>query len=286
MTERDGDRTRQGGRPDVAAYWAEQMEAGLAFVERVLVHPLEEDREPLVDIREEAERAGVELAFSQTAHPSGQARLFLVRRGVIGPLLAAAAELRESGHTLLLEDGFRTREIQRDIARRDDVLGQLVAAIRAIEPEADLDTMIRRLAVVVAARPRGAGHMAGAAVDVSVIGPDGELLDRGAPPLTISELMPLASPFVSDEAARNRRFVADAMARHGFAAYPYEFWHFSCDDAFARVAQGDPRPARYGPVELQSDGAVVPVADQLDLLNERDELAGRLERLLHADATS
>lgn len=269
-------------QPDAAAYWVEALEAGSALVQRVLAHPLEDDGEPLADIEEEARRAGVELLCSQTPHAAGRPRIFLIRAGLVEPLLAAAADLRAIGHTLLVEDAFRTREMQRDIAVTDMLLEPLIAIVRRAEPDADVQKLIRRLAVVVAARPKLAGHMSGAAVDVTVLGPDGEPLDRGGAYPTVSERMPMASPFVSEEAAGNRRFVTETMERHGFVAYPLEFWHYSRDDAQARVIADDPAPARYGPLDRLPDGGWAPAADPLELLNPDAELTERLTRLLGA----
>jgi D-alanyl-D-alanine dipeptidase len=267
---------------DAAAYWIEQLDAGHALVERVLAHPVEDDGDPLVDIAQEARRAGVELRCSQQPHAAGRPRMFLLRAGIVEPLLAAAAELRGLDHTLLVEDAFRTRAMQRDIALSDAVLRQFGATLSRIEPHADAAMMVRWLAVVVAARPRGAGHMAGAAVDVSVLGPDGRALDRGGPYPTVSEKMPMASPFISEEAARNRRFISDVMLRHGFAALPVEFWHYSRDDAFDRAISNDPRPARYGPLDPLPAGGWAPADDQLAPLHDQQELAARLTRLLTA----
>lgn len=252
-------------------------------MERVLAHPVEDDGEPLADIREAARRAGVELRCAERPHAAERPRLFLLRARIVEPLLAAAAELRAIDHTLVVEDAFRTREMQRDLALANEVLEGLVAAVRRAEPDADPDAVIRRLSVVVATRPRGAGHMAGAAVDVTVHGPDGEPLDRGGPYLGISERMPMSSPFISDEAALNRRLVSDVMLRHGFVAFPFEFWHYSRDDAFARVALDDPRPARYGPLDVHTDGRTIPAADPDASLHARNELAGRIRRLLRGE---
>jgi D-alanyl-D-alanine dipeptidase len=267
---------------DAAAYWAEQMEAGIAYVERVLAHPVEDDGEPMVDIVEGAREAGVEIRCSRIPHAAGRPRIFLVRAGLLAPLLAAAAELQASGHTLVVEDAFRTRAMQRDLALCDEFLEPLAASLLRVEPRADPATILRRLSVVVAGRPKGAGHMAGAAVDVSVLGPDGEPLDRGGPYPTVSEKMPMGSPFVSEAAARNRRFVSELMGRHGFVAFPFEFWHFSRDDAFARVACEDARPARYGPVDLLAAGRVAPTRHQLGRLYTREDLARRLDRMRYA----
>lgn len=261
---------------DVDRYWIEQLDAGHAFIERVLAHPIDDDCEPLVDIEQAAHRAGVELVCSTRPHAAGRRRIFLVRAGLIEPLLAAAADVRTIDHTLLIEDAFRTRAMQRDLALSGPVLEPLVAMLRRAEPKADVETMIRRLAVIVAARPKCAGHMAGAAVDVNVLGADGSTIDVGGGYLTVSEKMPMDSPFVSDEVARNRRFVSELMQRHGFTPYPFEFWHYSCDDVLDRVARDDPHPARYGPVDVLDGGRVAVVADQLMPLHDQAELARHL----------
>lgn len=267
---------------DAGAYWVEQLEAGHAYVQRVLGHPIAEGGEPLVDLADAARAAGVALAFSEAPHALGRPRLFVVRAALVEPLLAAAAELRAIDHTLVIEDAFRTREMQRDLALSDRFLEPLVAILARAEPEASPATLVHRLAVLIAARPKVAGHMAGAAVDVSVLGPDGRELDRGGTYPTVSEVMPMASPFVSEEAAEHRRFVTDLMGRHGFAPFPFEFWHYSRGDVFERVAHSDPRPAAYGPVDLRADGSVEPIADQLTPFHDEAEMAARLTRLVAA----
>jgi D-alanyl-D-alanine dipeptidase len=270
----DSDRERAG------RYWVEQMEMGMAFIRRAYEHPVAEECEPLVEIRAAARERGVELLYSETRHPSGQPRDFRARPDVVAKLLAVATDLRASDHTLLIEDAFRTYEVQRDLALSDEVIAKVTAVILAAEPEAPLDLIIDRLSVVVQTRPRGAGHMAGAALDVSVLDSSGSPLDRGGPYITVSELMPMDSPFASAAAASNRRFVSAAMERHGFKAYPFEFWHYSADDVFARLIAGDPRPARYGPVRVDADGSVSPIVGQLEPMQSRADLEGLLTAFL------
>lgn len=267
----------QEASDDARAYWVAQMEAGMGFVERVLAHPVEERGEPLIDIPARGRTEGVEMLFSTKPHAAGRRRLFLARPPVVEQLLAVAAELDATGHRLLVEDAFRTKEMQRDLALTDEILGYLKAAIRRTEPGASSARIGERLSVLVAACPKGAGHMAGAAVDVTVIGPDGLELDRGGPYITVSEAMPMDSPFVSPEAAEKRRFITALMERHGFHPFPYEFWHYSMDDAFARVRAEDPAAAAYGPVDVQPDGTVVPTENQLERLYDPDVLKAHWE---------
>lgn len=269
-----------GARTAAATYWVGQMEAGMAFIRRALEHPIEDREEPLVDIEAAAQELGVSLSFSTRPHAAGRPRLFLARPDVVTRLLAVASEFDELGHTLVVEDAFRTYEMQRDLALSDDLIEKVLGAILLAEPDAPLNAILDRLSVVVQTRPKGAGHMAGAAIDVSVIGPVGEELDRGGSYVTVSEAMPMDSPFVSAEAARNRRLISEVMLRHGFQSFPYEFWHYSCDDIFARVIAGDSSPARYGPVELQTDGTVSRIEHQLAPMHDAEALEDRLARAM------
>jgi D-alanyl-D-alanine dipeptidase len=282
-TNSDGRKGDNERRRLAAQYWVEQMEAGIGFIQAAYEHPIEDACEPLVDIEAAAAERGVELEFSAEPHASGRPRLYFARPSVAMRLLAVAAELRAMRYTLVIEDAFRTYEMQRDLALTDGVAGKVAAAILLAEPGASLEVIIERLSVIVQTRPKGAGHMAGAAVDVSVRGPDGEILDRGGPYITVSEATPMDSPFVSDEARRNRDFVTQTMSRHGFQAFPYEFWHYSCDDVFARLAANDSAPARFGPVELGPDGTTSPIADQLTLMHAPERFERQLARVMNEE---
>jgi D-alanyl-D-alanine dipeptidase len=256
------------------------MEAGMDFIQAASQHPIEDECEPLAVIALEAKRQGVELELSPEPFAGDRPRIYMARTSIVTQVLAVASELREIDHTLVIEDAFRTYKMQRDLGSADSVVGKVATAILLAEPNAPLELILKRLSVVVQTRPKSAGHMAGAAVDVSVRGPDGEKLDRGGPYITVSEAMPMESPYISAEAKSNRRFVTEAMARHGFEAFPYEFWHYSCDDVFARIAAGDPRPARFGPIDVGPDGSVTPIAEPLELMIEPERLKRQLAHLV------
>jgi zinc D-Ala-D-Ala dipeptidase len=136
----------------------------------------------------------------------------------------------------------------------------------------------RRLAALIAMSPKVGTHCSGSAVDLSVVRlEDGTEIDRGAPYLEISEKTPLGSPFVTEEARRNRAEITALMARHGFRTYRFEFWHYNKGDAYDAYLSGSGRPARYGPVDLDpASGAVTAIADPAAPLNSEEEIGARI----------
>jgi hypothetical protein len=148
----------------------------------------------------------------------------------------------------------------------------------------DPELVLRRQSVLVAAVPKVAGHMSGCAVDISVLSRDTRApLDRGGPYLEMSELTPMFCPFVSAEALKIRAEITAMMARHGFAAYPFEFWHYSMGDVFAEHLRCSGHPARYAAVHRDAaGGAIEPVPDLLAPLHADEDvraaIAAALER--------
>jgi D-ala-D-ala dipeptidase len=90
----------------------------------------------------------------------------------------------------------------------------------------------------------------------------------------------MRSPFVSTGQAAARERITDIMARHGFAAYPYEFWHYSAGDVFAACIDGR-LAARYGPVSFEpSSGRLAPLPDRNEPLVTPLELIGAIQAVL------
>jgi hypothetical protein len=129
--------------------------------------------------------------------------------------------------------------------------------------------------------PKVGTHCSGSAVDVSVISlEDLTEIDRGAPYLEISEKTPMGSPFIPEEAQRNRAEITALMARHGFGTYRFEFWHYNQGDAYDAYLSGSDRPTRYGPVDFDPvTGAVTAIADSAAPLNSEEEIGSLLEQL-------
>jgi len=62
----------------------------------------------------------------------------------------------------------------------------------------------------------------------------------------MSERTPMASPFVAEDARQNRREITALLGRHGFVAYPWEFWHYNDGDAYAELLNHTAGPRVMG----------------------------------------
>jgi zinc D-Ala-D-Ala dipeptidase len=269
--------------PDAAArraFWARQMDEAHDFMQRVRQQPVEECGEPLVSLVEAAQTAGIEIDFSTRPHVLGQPRLYYLRQSLVAPFLAAAREMRARGWVMRVEDGFRTCEMQRQLAREpytfDLILFRVLWELHGQAPPVEL--VLRRLSALVANSPKVGTHMSGSAIDISVLdAASGKEIERGGPYLEMSELTPMASPYISLQAQENRATITALMAKHGFVAYPWEFWHYNSGDAYEAVLCGGDQPARYGPVDADlATGQVRPIASALEDLNSLEEIRAML----------
>jgi len=268
------------------AFWTAMMDEADAFMAQVSAYPLQECGEPMTSLLEAASAAGAEVAFSDAPHSHGLPRQYFLRAGLVPRFLAAAAEMNARGWVLKVEDGYRTRVMQRGLGRNESIFGAILAKVQwecgAQRPP--LDLLYRRLGSLVANAPRVGTHMSGSAVDISVWRRDtGAEVDRGGPYPEMSERTPMASPFVAEPARQNRQAITALLDRHGFVAYPWEFWHYSDGDAYAALLHRTGRPARYGPVHMDpADGSVQPIADPCAALNSTAAIEELMERVLAA----
>lgn len=247
-------------------------------------YPLAECGEPMAELPGAARAAGVEIVFSDLRTARGCKRIFRLREGLLPAFLAAARAMNRRGWVMKVEDAYRTRVIQKHLSRRKRIFDTILRKV-TWENEGRLPSaahMLRRTSVLVAMRPKTGTHMSGSAIDISVLHRGGKAeVDRGGPYLTLSELTPMDSPFISTAARRNRRAITDLMAEHGFAAYPFEFWHYSAGDAYAEMLAGAGRPGRYGPVDMDPrSGRVTPLKAPLRRLNNESEFKAEIARAL------
>jgi zinc D-Ala-D-Ala dipeptidase len=266
------------------AYWTAQFDEAHAFMMRAAALPVEDCGERLVSLPEAARAAGVEVAFSDRPHVHGLPRLFALREGQIAQFVDAARRLNRRGWVLRVEDGYRTRTMQRDSGLRpelfDVILGKVVWELDGRTP--DPAFFFKRLLTLVAQIPMTGTHMSGAAIDVSVLDrTSGAEIDRGGPYLEISERTPMTSPFISPQARRNRQEITAIMQESGFVTYPYEFWHYCSGDVYEECLRHAGRPVRYGPVDLDpSTGQVTPIENPRDPLNSLAEIQAQIDAAL------
>ena len=274
-------RMQSGDERERRAYWTRQMDAAYDFMLAIQDYPVEECGEPLASLPDAVDAAGVRVLFSELPHVRGLRRLHFLRRGLLQDFLAAAKEMNARGWALKIEDAFRTREMQKHNALRPEVfplvLSKTTWELGGKIPSVDL--LRRRLAALIAMSPKVGTHCSGSAIDVSVLDLDGAEVNRGAPYLEISEKTPMGSPFIPDEARRNRQEITDIMARHEFRTYQFEFWHYNRGDAYDEYLAGRGAPARYGAVDLDTDtGEVAPIADPTRPLNTEGEIEAMIGR--------
>jgi D-alanyl-D-alanine dipeptidase len=247
------------------AFWKEYMERSYALAEAIIRHPLQESRERFASIPAAAEAAGVQMQFSTTLLAGQFERLFFIRESLIPDLMAIARDMNARGWVLKIEDGYRTRQMQTALGRVPAVFDRIMqSCIRECgggRPSVEL--VFRRAMVLVANVPLTGTHMAGAAVDISVLRKeDGSEVWRGKPYLEMSEYTPMDSPFISPAERQNRQEITRQMERHGFLHYPGEFWHYNKGDSLYQIQARSGQPGRYGPVDWDpATNAVTPYGD-------------------------
>ncbi|MCA8998629.1 MAG: hypothetical protein KDA80_16635 [Planctomycetaceae bacterium] len=272
--------------PSRRAYWTEQLELGYQMVEELLAFPVEECGEGFASLPEAAQAAGVEMWFSDSKIAGALHRVFSIRESLVGDVVAIGRDMNERGWILKVEDGYRSLEMQGNLVRKPEVFDMVLEkCIWENGGEVpSVEFVFRRAIVMVANIPKVGTHMSGSAIDISVFREDGSEVWRGGPYLEVSEKTPMRSPFITQEELSNRLEITDIMEAHGFMHFPYEFWHYNKGDAGDHILNHKPQPARYGPVDWDSEtNRVTPVADPLTPLNPlaqiEQEIANALKRL-------
>ena len=151
-----------------------------------------------------------------------------LRQPVLDRLADAAAALPRD-LVLALNEGWRPPELQRHYFER------YAARLRSERPEAT-EAEVHRLASRFVSPPEVAPHTAGAAVDVLLLTPEGEVLDVGCPldasPEDSAGRCYTDHPDVVGEPLALRRELVRAMAGAGLVNYPTEWWHWSWGDRY------------------------------------------------------
>lgn len=258
------------------SYLAKRLDEAYEFMMKAMRQPVAECGETLIHLEQVVADAGVKVEFSRKSHALGLPRLFFLREGQINGFLQAATKMNRRGWAMRIEDGYRTREMQKFIGLDPSVFDVILRVVirelggRTPTPE----HMFKRALTLVAQIPATGTHMSGSAIDISVMDWNTGLeVDRGAPYLEMSELTPMDSPFISSAARENRREINAIMRDAGFVEYPYEFWHYSSGDAYENILCNRQGPARYGAVDLNPDsGRIQPLPNPELPLNDLDEI--------------
>ena len=167
----------------------------------------------------------------------------LVRAGLAGRLLDARAVL-PAGVDLRVIEGHRS------VADQRAIIDEYSRELRVLHPDADepeLTRLYSRFVAPVAVAP----HVAGAAVDLTLVDDAGKEMWMGTPVDATPEQSAGACFFAADvdrTARHNRTVLADALTGAGLVNYPTEWWHWSYGDRYWCHRTGAAQ-APYGPVD-------------------------------------
>lgn len=197
---------------------------------------ISDDTVTSIDVRER----GDALVDTATVLPWSGPSDDPVSRWVRAPLLLRlqdAAAALPSDLRLALNEGYRRPSVQRGYFER------YAARLRLLQPDAG-EVDIHRLASRYIAPPEAAPHTAGAAADVVLTSPEGEVLDLGCPidanPEESGGRCYTAHPEITGEALLLRRTLVDALTAAGLVNYPTEWWHWSFGDRYWALVTGAP----------------------------------------------
>jgi D-alanyl-D-alanine dipeptidase len=194
--------------------------------ERVRAVPVVESGEPLVRLPRSLSPAGA-----------------LVRAGLADRLMAADLQL-PPGIRLRVVEGFRPVEQQRTI------IAAYAERVRAHHPAAD-EAEVARLTSRFVSPVEVAPHVAGAAVDLTLVDVCGEELDLGTPidatPEDSDGRCYFAAAGIGADARAHRDLLATVLAGQGLVNYPTEWWHWSFGDRYWALMTGA-RHALFGPL--------------------------------------
>ena len=196
---------------------------------RVATVPVHDNGEPLVPL-----------------DPAIGRRTF-VRAGLADRLLRAQA-LLPAGIDLKVVEGFRSEAAQLKIVAAYSA--ELCAAHPGISPDE-----LRRLSSRFVAPIEVAPHVAGAAVDLTLVDACGDELDMGTPidatPEQSGGRCWFAADGISPDARAHRTLLAAVLEAVGLVNYPTEWWHWSYGDRYWALVTGWPH-ALYGSVALEA----------------------------------
>lgn len=205
---------------------------------RVLAVTVRPRREPLVPV--------ADLGVRTTSTGVGG----LVRRGVAERLARADRALPAGVHLLVVE-GYRT------LAAQHAIIADYRATLAALHPgvtPGELDDLVSRFVAPAEAAP----HVAGAAVDCTLVDDDGDQLWMGTAiddtPEQSGGRCFTDSPDIDDEARANRALMASVLEPVGMVNYETEWWHWSHGDRYWAHRTGA-AAARYAAVPEASDAA-------------------------------
>lgn len=204
--------------------------------------PIVECQEPLVPIPPDLFALEIPHPYERLGAPYGNKSPFFVRQGVLACLTQAQATLQQlqPGWRIQVFDAYRPIAVQQFMV--DYTFNQLVEAegltlelLTESQRQAVLEQVYQFWAVPSLDPKTPPPHSTGAAIDVTLVKADCQLVDMGSP---IDEVSPRSYPDhfgksldpVEQAYHSHRQLLYQVMSQAGFERHPNEWWHFSYGD--------------------------------------------------------
>ena len=208
--------------------------------EHIIQIPVHDNGEALVDLRD--------LGISCPS-PGPSAHHSLVRKG-LGERLVLASRFLPRGIKLHVVEGFRPNQLQRRLY--NDYRLELLSSDPTLT-SSQSHLLASRFVAPIEVAP----HVAGAAVDLTLIDHNDKPLDMGTPIDATPDASNGACYFeatnISSDARENRDLLADVLTSVGLVNYSTEWWHWSYGDRYWAYMH-DREHAIYGPIENEQTG--------------------------------
>lgn len=206
--------------------------------------PIEDNQEPLVDIRKHPE-----ICVGPSPEIPNNDNYYYLRKSVLEKLLQANKRLPK-GIKICVYEGYRS------IALQTLLFDTHYRNIKAQHPNWSLEKLFQETIKLVSpvVNPDGTAnippHATGAAVDVYLVDAQGHALDMGIHPKDWMQdkdgkLSKTDSKYIAREAKNHRNLLSQAMEEAGFINYPTEYWHWSYGDKYWAYLSGQ-KKAIYG----------------------------------------
>ena len=206
---------------------------------KVLQIPIQENGDPLVDIRDYSE------ILVDTRKSKASSSYFKLRKSTVAKLLEAKKYLPQGIRFLVIE-GHRPLSLQKEY------FDEYSEELSGLHPDWDKKRIYQEASKYVAPPEIIPPHSTGGAVDLTLAEDNGKELDMGTQLNADTEesnnaCFTLAAN-ISDEAKTNRQLLINTMSKSGFVNYPTEWWHWSYGDRY-RAYHTNRSFAFFGSVE-------------------------------------
>ncbi len=186
--------------------------------------PVKENNEPLISIQENT--TGVLCQYEKPEMLRLTGEKMQARKSLVTRLNQAqqSLEKRIPKAKLRVVYAYRAPEIQKQYfnKRKQELLKET--------PNISEDELVRK-SHLLSASPDVAGHPAGAAIDVTITTPSGDL-DMGTKiaDFFAGEAIQSLFPNITPKQQKNRALLREVLMNEGFAPFDGEWWHFSYGD--------------------------------------------------------